>query len=837
MFFNVSDESTFPGRAFHGRNLVLRMTLSFLLLLLIVGGEAFADVRPVALRVQFDGNTLLELSAGEQSRNSEGADGQRYLSLFETVSEAGPVLPVSIVREEDRDYLRRIIHGKEYELTFVDGPERTDGTLIAAWDTRLATQPLVFGRGSKVGTRIGNRYYFLKVGDASADGSGSRAAVWDPGTGAEFIFQSADDEVTTRFTGNKVIDAGSPELAAAYYQRIKDDIGFSFENSTLDDFIAYMMYPDTNSGGASRISGRDLETMVSLSDFQRGPDFRPLPNPLPAGMTDASTLTSYKGRMLWDLQASDALKTATFFAPKIVNYARSHPYDAGWRKMVYIAAQAGSRAEKHRISGAYVLFNYAGNNQRDPANKDPLLEPDGQEHAISKNNQIILMPNFDTASGGRQHVPGKVDTAYFAVYGPYDKNDPASRELSCFNKVQGGVAWNQAGNTRWSSANVEWLCENTADPDATIACFEAQIADHGYWSKAINACRVPSLQEREQSCYSKVQGKVAWARAGHTNWQDGNVRKLCKNTEDPDATIACFNAEITRHDNWFVGLSNCRSEAQDIRKTSYVALDFLAAGFDIDDGAATLGKYHVPNACAHCHGHDQYDSGGVGEKRIFPYVKPNYIDTDNLYQAMRQDFRDLSAGVFSEPLLVNKRQGSAASQFDLPEFRARFAVLRSLNEQMSQEGEYARRTPVDEAMRLAREGKGNDLYQFGGVQSWLEQHGAHRGNRAYEPISLPTIRGYGFTMSGDNQRAWVRNDSDHVNLLNRMDQYCFRCHSTIKFSAFDLNSIGRNKESIISYVESGYMPPGRTVPKEDRDCIVGTLQSLFKSEDYRCLQP
>lgn len=631
-------------------------------------------------------------------------------------------------------------------------------------------------------------------------------------------------------TKNPVIDAGSQKEASAYYERIRWEVGFDFKNSSLDQLIAYLLYSDSAPPPTPVILGRDLETMISHSDFQRGPDARPLPNPLPAGMKDTRALTSEKGRELWSLQARGVIKTATFFAPKIVNYARPHPYDAGWRKLVYIKAQPGSRAEISQISGAYILFNYAGNNNSNPAHLDPLMAPGTRDHAISKNNQIILIPDFDTLSGGREFRPGKFDTAYFAVYGPFG-GDGKTLEQECFDSVDGNVAWNQSGNTSWVSSNVINLCAGTTNPASTVACFESEIANHNNWQEGISACS--GSEVLEQACFNKVQGKVAWSQAGHTGWNSSNVEKLCAATVDPDATISCFKSVIDRYDNWSRGISACRASTTSLG-SDYKVLDYLEAGFDIDDGAATLAKYYVPNGCAHCHGHDQYDSGGIGPNKIYPYVKPNYIDTDNLYQAMKNDFYDLAAGIYSEPLLVNQRQGSRFNLEELPEYRARFDVIRDLNQQMLDEGQFARRNSATDALKLARENKYNDLYQFGGAETWLFLHSAEKGTKAYEPVELPTVRGYGFTVIGTDQRAWKRFDPDHINLLEKMDQYCFRCHSTIKFSALDLNSIGRHKDTIISYVKNGGMPPGRTIPKADRDCIVGTLKSLFVVGDYPC---
>ncbi|WP_273455887.1 hypothetical protein [Nevskia ramosa] len=62
-------------------------------------------------------------------------------------------------------------------------------------------------------------------------------------------------------------------------------------------------------------------------------------------------------------------------------------------------------------------------------------------------------------------------------------------EQQCGAAVQGKVAWDRAGTRQWAPGNVSKLCSNTTNPGATIACFEAQIRQHGEWSRGINACQ------------------------------------------------------------------------------------------------------------------------------------------------------------------------------------------------------------------------------------------------------------------------------------------------------------------------------------------------------------
>ncbi|MFN7947800.1 MAG: tectonin domain-containing protein [Blastocatellia bacterium] len=74
------------------------------------------------------------------------------------------------------------------------------------------------------------------------------------------------------------------------------------------------------------------------------------------------------------------------------------------------------------------------------------------------------------------------------------------QEYACFNAVQGKVAYDQAGNKNWSASNLRKLCQNTINPNATIACFQAQINAHNNLEQGIAACQatIVSYTERTQ---------------------------------------------------------------------------------------------------------------------------------------------------------------------------------------------------------------------------------------------------------------------------------------------------------------------------------------------------
>jgi hypothetical protein len=62
----------------------------------------------------------------------------------------------------------------------------------------------------------------------------------------------------------------------------------------------------------------------------------------------------------------------------------------------------------------------------------------------------------------------------------------------------------------------------------------------------------------EQQCAAAIQGKVAWNRAGSTAWNETNIRNLCQGTTNTAATIACFQGEIQKNDNWSQAINTCK---------------------------------------------------------------------------------------------------------------------------------------------------------------------------------------------------------------------------------------------------------------------------------------
>ena len=90
----------------------------------------------------------------------------------------------------------------------------------------------------------------------------------------------------------------------------------------------------------------------------------------------------------------------------------------------------------------------------------------------------------------------------------------------------------------------------------------------------------------ESACFDAVQGTVAWNQAGNTSWNDANVRRLCEGTTSPAATIACFEGQIARHDDWDRAISACAGTnvATPSPVTLYQHCSFGGYAVELDEG-------------------------------------------------------------------------------------------------------------------------------------------------------------------------------------------------------------------------------------------------------------
>lgn len=101
-----------------------------------------------------------------------------------------------------------------------------------------------------------------------------------------------------------------------------------------------------------------------------------------------------------------------------------------------------------------------------------------------------------------------------------------SASNTCFNTVQGKIAWNYKGSKYWSKSNVAQLCKGAEASDQPGVCFN-----------------------------TIMHGGVNWG--GGTKWKWGNALKLCQGTKNSRSTVNCFKKEIKAGLNWGEAIARC----------------------------------------------------------------------------------------------------------------------------------------------------------------------------------------------------------------------------------------------------------------------------------------
>jgi hypothetical protein len=205
----------------------------------------------------------------------------------------------------------------------------------------------------------------------------------------------------------------------------------------------------------------------------------------------------------------------------------------------------------------------------------------------------------------------------------------------------------------------------------------------------------------------------------------------------------------------------------------------LNASFDANalPGAGTK-DYFVPHGCVACHGNN-------AERSLL-----NYLDTDHWFDRLRNDFPKLKES--KHALLFDAGTNDSTSA----KFKEAFDRIRTFNEEADSHARQAQ-PKHDESLAAAK---------------WLDVH-----KTSYEPV-LPVRRAIG------GAPQWSANDEKEVAVLETMNQYCYRCHGTVKFSVFNREAVWKDRANIMQRLKpdaaAGFkMPLDRDLPDEKRDLL------------------
>jgi len=203
----------------------------------------------------------------------------------------------------------------------------------------------------------------------------------------------------------------------------------------------------------------------------------------------------------------------------------------------------------------------------------------------------------------------------------------------------------------------------------------------------------------------------------------------------------------------------------------------LEASFDaneLQDGKETQ-PYFVPDGCIACHGNNSRRS------------MVNYLDTDHWFDRLDNDFPKLKTQ--NLPLLVD----AGTNDFNTLEYKAALNIVRQFNAEADAQAQKAQ-PRHDEVLAAGK---------------WLEVHASNDGH------VLPVDRAIG------EDPRWSAANTNDVKVLDILNQNCFRCHGTIKFSVFNKQAVIERRANIKARLQADApigirMPPDRELPDDVR---------------------
>lgn len=211
----------------------------------------------------------------------------------------------------------------------------------------------------------------------------------------------------------------------------------------------------------------------------------------------------------------------------------------------------------------------------------------------------------------------------------------------------------------------------------------------------------------------------------------------------------------------------------------------LNASFDANALPASsngVQPYFVPAGCVACHGES-------GRRSMV-----NYLDTDHWFDRLDNDFQALkSSGL---PLLVDAQTNDDSSAA----YKLAFDVIHHFNEEADAE---ARKAQPKHDETLA-------------AQKWLELHTSSYTH--FSPIQR---------VIGDDPK-WSNDDPNDVKLLTTLNQYCFRCHGSVRFSVFNKQGVRLRRPLIQQSIRAGAptdveMPTDRPLTDDLREYLLNSI--------------
>jgi len=195
--------------------------------------------------------------------------------------------------------------------------------------------------------------------------------------------------------------------------------------------------------------------------------------------------------------------------------------------------------------------------------------------------------------------------------------------------------------------------------------------------------------------------------------------------------------------------------------------------------------YYVPDGCVACHGITK------------PASLLNYLDTDEWFDRIENDFTNVKTNGYA--ILFDAQTNDPTS----PAFKAAFDTIRKFNTEADEQ--VSRTQPThDEALASHK---------------WLEVHASN-----YAHV-FPVDRAIG------PEVKWSNQNTNDAKALDTFNQYCFRCHGTVKFSVFNRHAIldtqtrGIALQALQTNAVFGVrMPTDRELPDDARSIMLNFIR-------------
>jgi hypothetical protein len=190
---------------------------------------------------------------------------------------------------------------------------------------------------------------------------------------------------------------------------------------------------------------------------------------------------------------------------------------------------------------------------------------------------------------------------------------------------------------------------------------------------------------------------------------------------------------------------------------------------------------------------------------VYAFAKVNYLDTDQWYDMIGYDFPGTAASRHDAIFDGAKNDYSSAKH------EKAFGVLKNLNKTIEQQNIVSARPD------------GSDNFKRLAVSKWLALHET-------DAAPVPPIgRGIEVVLG----EVWNANNPGDEELLGLLNRFCFRCHSSLKWSVFDRGALfvevfkgTPRKDVITGFVAGGVMPQGRELEQLEKDAILRYVRGI-----------